>query len=312
MKFLKVNATAFFLMLCALSWGVAPSEFQRAALNGDTEVIRQGLKEKGLEYIRYLDKDHNTPLHLAACAKKGGDKADILSLLLKSGADVNATNRYFSTPLLIAVSTNNIEGTRVLLKAPGIQVNGVNSSNLTPLMSAIRIRSIELIKLLLSHPYLEPNQENPDGLTALHLASMWGFTEEVELLLKDPRINPHPKQPQGDFIGALPLHYAAMQAHPEVVKLLLQQKGANVHATISDGLYQGFTPVHCAVMNPNVPEVFECLKLLIKHGAKVTIKSKNGKLPSDLTNVRVIQEFLADPNPNYKLKQNFSGSSHDL
>ncbi|WP_420420888.1 ankyrin repeat domain-containing protein [Simkania sp.] len=312
MKLLKVKATAFFLLLCTLSWSVSPTEFQRAALNGDTEVVQQGLKEKKLEYIRYLDKDHNTPLHLAACAKKGGDKADIISLLLKSGANANATNRYFSTPLMIAVSTNNVEGVRVLLKERGIQVNGVNSSNLTPLMAAIRIRSSEIIKLILSHPDLNPNQENPDGLTALHLAATWGCAEEAELLLKDPRTNPHPKQPHGDFIGAIPLHYAAMQARTEVVKLLLEQKGTNVHATIGEGLYQGFTPVHCAVMNPNVPAVFECLKLLFKHGAKVTIKSKSGKLPSDLTNVRVIQEFLADPNPDYELKQNNPGRFNDF
>jgi len=307
MKLLKVKVSAFFLLLCTLCWGVTPNEFQRAALNGNTETIRQGLKEKGLDYVRYLDKDHNTPLHLAACAKKGGNKADILALLLKYGANVNSTNRYFSTPLLIAAGTNNIEGARVLLKERGVQVNCVNSSNFTPLMIAIRIRSIELIKLLLSHPDLEPNFENPDGLTALHFAAIWGFDEEVELLLKDPRTNPCPKQAQGDFIGALPLHYAAMQAHPKVLKLLLEQQGKTVSATIGEGLYEGFTPVHCAVMNPNVPKVFECLKLLLKHGAKIKVKTKSGKLPSDLTNVRVIQEFLADPNPAYELKQNYPG-----
>jgi len=309
MKILKINVTAFLLILFSTCWSVSPIEFQRAVLNGETHIVKEGLKEKGYEYIQLLDKDHNTPLHLAACAKKGGPKADIIALLLKYGADSHATNRYFSTPLYIAVSTNNLEGANLLLKEGGDDINLVSASNMTPLIAAITNRSAEMIQLLLSHPQTDPNQENTDGLTPLHLTAKWGYAKEAALVLNDPRTHPSPLQSQGDFAGATPLHYAAMQAHPEMIKLLLKQKITNVNMTIGVGLYEGFTPIHCAVMNPNTPQVFECLKLLVNAGGRVNLKTKNGKLPSDLTSVRVILQFLADPDPSYELKKKTRSAS---
>lgn len=302
MKTLQINVLTLLLFF-SNSWCISPSEFQKAVLRGETEFIASCLQEKRGRYVHLHDKDHNTPLHLAACAKKGGSKADIITLLLKHGADVNATNRYYSTPLYIAVATNNIEGAKVLLKEKKILVNLVSSSNFSPLMAAVAIRSEDMISLLLSHPEIDPNIENPDGMTSLHLAAKWGYENETALLLSDPRTYPEPKQLQGDFIGATPLHYACMQAHPQIVKLLLKQKTTSVNTTIKEGLYEGFTPIHYVVMNPNTPKVFECLKLLVHAGAQTQIAAKNGKLPSNMTNVRVILEFLANPNTNYELKQ---------
>lgn len=303
--FMKVIKNLFLILLffCSKIWSFSPIEFQRAALNGDTNLIEVMLKEKGLEYVKLRDKDCNTPLHLAACGKKSRQKEDIISLLLKYGADVNATNKYHSTPLYIAVATNHLEGVKTLLKEPRIMVNLISSSNFSPLMAATALHSSEIISLLLHHPEIDPNIENSDGMTVLHLAAKWGYKNELNLLLDHPRTDPQPKQKQGDFIGATPLHYASMQAHSEIIKLLIEKKVTDVNAKIEEGLYAGFTPIHYVVMNPNTLEVFDCLKLLIRAGAQTQMKAKNGKLPSDMTNVRVILQFLANPNLNYEIKK---------
>jgi ankyrin repeat protein len=295
--------TIFLSFFCSLCSGVSPVEFQKAAINGDRETLLRGLEEKGTQYCHLLDKELNTPLHLAACAKKGGSKTELIALLLKYGADPNATNRHLSTPLYIAVATQNLEGAKLLLNHPNIKPNELTSANMTPLIAALATRSEEMLKLLLSHPLINPNQEDTDGMTPLHLAAKWGLESEAELLLSHPKTDPSPRQIEGDFMGATPLHHAAMQAHTGMIKLLLNLEETQVNAKISKGLYAGYTPLHYAVMNPNTLQVFESLKLLIGAGADLHLKTEGGKLPIDLTDVQVIQEFLKDPNLSYQLKK---------
>jgi len=291
------------LLVTSLCYGITKTEFQRAVLNGNIEDVKEGLKENSHTYVKLRDKSQNTPLHLAASAKKGGDKAEIISLLLRYGAEVNAINEHYSSPLHLAVATCNLKGVERLLKDPSILVNTRSSANMTPLHYAVAMRSCEMIRLLLSHPEMNPNEGDSDTLTPLHFAAKWGYLEEVKELLADTRTDPDPCQLYGDFIGATPLHYAAMQAHPEVVKLFLSHKGVEMNARIEGGLYGGFTPVHFAVMNPHTPSVFETLKALSQAGAQFNLKSHQGKRAKDLTTVRVILEFLKDPNPSYQLKK---------
>lgn len=300
----KVGLICALLLFSPPSWSlVSKIAFQRAALNGEIAIVEKGLSEKGFEYVNLRDKNKNTPLHLASCALKGGDKVQIIALLLKYGANVNATNRYDSTPLHIAVSTNNLEGTKLLLQHPLIQINQHSNSCFTPLVYALKNRSEDLLSLLLSHTKLDPNVGSFDGMTPLHYAAKWGYLKGAKLLLNDPRTRPCQRQVEGDFVGATPLHYAAMQAHPNLVELFLNLKNSTLNLPIEKGLYQGFTPVHFAVMNPNTFHVFKTLKLLLRAGAHFNKKTANGKLPSDLTSVRVILEFLKDPNLNYELKK---------
>lgn len=292
------------LFFYSASWAsVSKVEFQKAALHGNLEVIQEGLKEKGVEYVRLRDKQNNTPLHLACYALKGGEKAEIISLLIRHGAEINATNNFYTFPLHVAASSNNLAGAKLLLGQRGVLVNERSSANATPLLMAVGKRHIDMVKLLLSHPEIDPNQGTSDGVSPLHFAARLGYVEEAKLLLKDLRVNPNLKQKQGDFAGATPLHYAAMQAQVDMVSLLLKQKGLEVNEEVFQGIYEGFTPLHFAVMNPSTLQVFETLKLLIKGGANPNQKTKTGKLPSDLTSVRVILQFLEDPNPSYEIKK---------
>lgn len=54
--------------------------------------------------VNSIDSDKNTPLHLAA---QRSEPDDLVSLLIKSGADVNLKNKYGKTALDIAIGEGN-------------------------------------------------------------------------------------------------------------------------------------------------------------------------------------------------------------
>ena len=279
---------------------LSPSS-RNAFLNGDFKKTKQ-LLSNDREILQRRDQKQNTLLHLACCAKQGGEKKEIIALLISLGANINAVNACGSTPLHIAASTNNMAAAKLLLQQKALQVNKKNYQELTPLLFALGNRFKEMIKLLLSHQNLDPNIGNYEGCTPLHFAAMWGYLEEAKLLLSDKRCKANLQQKQGKYEGALPLHYAAMHAHPRLVALLLEQEGVDVNATLKKGSLQGFSPLHLAVMHFDTKKVFESIQKLIAKGADLKLKSKEGKLPSDLTTVGVLLEYLEDPNPQYKLR----------
>ncbi|MCY3974567.1 MAG: ankyrin repeat domain-containing protein [Simkaniaceae bacterium] len=297
----------FFVSTCV---AVPPTlSFLQAILSGEEKQVEDKLRENGQGYLAARDEDRNTPLHIAVLSDKGGGEKGggtrerIIDMLLREGADPNATNRYLSTPLHLAVAANNREGVERLMRDPGTDVNALNTVDMTPLAYAIRVRSLPILKLLLKACNIDPNRENGEGLTPLHLAAKWGYDEAVEILLAHPRIRPEPKQSSGDFIGATPLHYATMQGQSTIAKRLVKDAQYDPKRAIVGGSYEGFTPLHCAVMNPDTPTVFACVKLLIEAGADPSAQTKGGKKPADLTNVRVIRSFLADPDPKYVLRR---------
>ena len=84
-------------------------------------------------------------------------------------------------------------------------------------------------------------------------------------------------------------------AQTEIVDYLLKTNKARIHAVLDRGDYEGFTPLHFAVLNPDTPNVFTTVKLLLLSGASPKTKCKIGKKPADLTAVKVIQALLNNP-----------------
>jgi hypothetical protein len=85
-----------------------------------------------------------TPLHTAA--RKG--HTDILSLLLKHGADMEARVMSDETPLHQASMQGNVEAGRCLLDH-GADINSRARSNMTPLFAAVRNGRVEFARMLL-------------------------------------------------------------------------------------------------------------------------------------------------------------------
>jgi len=73
---------------------------------------------------------------------------EIVRLLIKAGADVNAKNFYGSTPLIYASMNGNIDIVKMLIEV-GADVNAKNKFGNTALMCAIRRnKNKEIINLL--------------------------------------------------------------------------------------------------------------------------------------------------------------------
>lgn len=88
----------------------------KAALEGDFNTVKQALHD-GFD-VHIVDDKKNTALHLASKHAH----LNIMDLLIKHGADLNAQNDWLSTPLHL--TEKNIDAIRLLLEAgaePNIQ-----------------------------------------------------------------------------------------------------------------------------------------------------------------------------------------------
>ncbi|MGN0873616.1 MAG: ankyrin repeat domain-containing protein, partial [Akkermansia sp.] len=97
--------------------------------------------------------------------------ARVCALLLRAGADPNATNENGQSVLMYAVFGSDAEVVRVLLDA-GADVNHVSKDGETALMMAAS-GSVEMVELLISVG-AEVNERTNEGETALMVAAMNG------------------------------------------------------------------------------------------------------------------------------------------
>uniref|UniRef100_A0A8C1WTQ8 Ankyrin repeat domain 28b n=1 Tax=Cyprinus carpio TaxID=7962 RepID=A0A8C1WTQ8_CYPCA len=245
------------------------------------------------EDVNVQDNEKRTPLHAAAYL---GD-AEIIELLILSGARVNAKDNKWLTPLHRAVASCSEEAVQVLLKHSA-DVNARDKNWQTPLHVAAAnkaVRCAEALVPLLSNV----NVSDRAGRTALHHAAFSGHLEMVRLLLsRGANINAFDKKDRRA------IHWAAYMGHMEVVKLLVSH-GAEVtckdkkaytplHAAASSGMISvvkylldlgvdpnayGNTPLHVACYNGQdvvVNELIEC-------GANVNQVNEKGFAPLHFT-----------------------------
>ena len=123
-------------------------EMIRAAKNGNLAKVKELLStDSGLVGAR--DTDGSTPLH---CATWKGHP-EIVSLLLHSGADVNAQNsneHWGTTPLHAAAHANQTAIAKVLLEH-GADVNARDMSGKTPMDHTEFHKAKAVAKLLQQH-----------------------------------------------------------------------------------------------------------------------------------------------------------------
>jgi len=153
--------------------------------------------------------DGKTALHVAV--REGC--IDIVTVLLKHGAEVNIQDNSGYTPLHYAYIEKNNEIEELLL-SKGADIDAAEFG-WTALMFAAREGRKEMVELFINKG-ANIEAVNNDGYTALHLA----VRDIVKLLL--------------DNDGRTALMYAAEQGHKEIIEILLL-KGANINAVDKDG-----------------------------------------------------------------------------
>jgi ankyrin repeat protein len=225
-----------------------------------TEVVKV-LLTFGSEVNNKSKESTETPLHFAA---KNGD-IQIVDMLLKRGARINAKNYDGHTPLHIAITHNKMEITELLVNQ-GAAVNATNNDGITPLHQALETCSEDIINLLLSR-VANVNARDGDGRTYIHIAAVRGILQIGNHLLKN---GAYVDSAYTSYVqkGFTPLFLAVVNGHEKVVKLLLE-RGANIEAQDKDRK----TVLHLAVQKGL--EIF--VKLLLEYGAKVDAEDKTGR-----------------------------------
>jgi ankyrin repeat protein len=203
---------------------------------------------------------YNGPLHEAARI----GSAEIASILIKAGADVELPGYGGLRPLHTATMAGQAEVVSILL-ANGAKVDALDNTGRTPLLSFMsgHVGDVETLIALLEGG-ADPNLlDGPTPYHPLDYAAMQDRADAAELLIAFGA-NMNAKD---NLYGETPLHYAisasryATAGNYEVAELLIT-RGADVNAKNAKGL----TPLDYA--KHYVPNAGLLHFLLIKAGAK--------------------------------------------
>jgi ankyrin repeat protein len=147
---------------------------------GDADKVSDFLARG--EDVKVRDKDGWTALHHATL---GGVHDDVMRLLIRAGADVNARTPGGETPLMFSAMKGKVEEVRALVEA-GADVNAANGLGETALiMAADRGHSeeeAEAVTELLLRAGADANAKDSSGQTAMRLAKESKRPRIVKLL----------------------------------------------------------------------------------------------------------------------------------
>lgn len=231
-------------------------EIREAALASRLPIVEKYLKEGGDPEMK--DAEYTTSILLSVARNDRAEEhtADMVALLLKHGADVNAVQERDFNALMLCINSLFNKGPRILafdneymehVKIAKILIEheinlaqAKQGSNQKALRDACEI-SPEITKMIVDKLVADyPNykeefdHQDSDGFTALHVAARVGKVEVLKLLLE--RGNAAINLPE-DY-GFIPLHEAIIAGKYDASKYLIEQ-GADVKHTISRG-YDGY------------------------------------------------------------------------
>jgi ankyrin repeat protein len=315
-----VNAKEQWRQQTPLMWAVAESHPEMAQ-----ELIDHGADVNGRQVEWHWDRQVTkeprekwmplgglTPLLFAA--RQGC--VDCVKVLLKAGAQINATNPDGFSPILLAIINAHYDVAAYLLDQ-GADANITDETGRTPLYAAVdmhtlpesnlpwpselnnKLTSLDLIQTLLAHganvnvqlkkqqPYRSKVDRGADtmlgtGTTPLLRAAKAGDTEAMKVLLAkgaDPKLTTK--------FGVNPVMAAAGLGTKEEDTTGRKKTEAEAIASIKLALEagadvnatdnQGDTALHGAAQKG----YDQVVQFLVDHGAKLDVKDKKGRTPLD-------------------------------
>ncbi|HEY7335655.1 MAG TPA: ankyrin repeat domain-containing protein [Bryobacteraceae bacterium] len=243
-------------------------------------------------------------LHLSD-AIKSGQRSAAVDMIANKSADVNAAETDGSTPLLWAVSMNDGDLVTRLLKA-GANPNVRNRLGSTPLAEAAFNSNTDMVKALLEAG-ADPNAAGPDGQTPLMVIARTSDVAAAKLLL-DKGANPNIREKQR---GQTPLMWATAESQGPMMRELLG-RGAEVDAKSDTDLLtplvsgepraQPRPPGGMTAMLFSAREgCMDCVKALLEKGAKIDLPDPEGVTPliSSIFNAHFdVAKYLIDQGAN--------------
>ena len=185
------------------------------------------------DYIPYI-YDEALEYNLMIAASKGYPSE--IERLIEKGADIDSETSEGATPLIFAVTNNQLVAVNTLLYFnPSLDV--VTKNHETALLIAVKNRNFEITEALIRSG-ADIDYSNRQGATSLHFASIYGYLEIVDLLLYyNASIDLKSKE------GFTPLLTSIWAGYADIADLLIQN-GANMEARDNDG----FTPFLLATL----------------------------------------------------------------
>lgn len=243
-----------------------------ACRNGHTEVAKF-LIEKGAK-IDFKDKAGQTALIHAITSKK----IDTAKFLIEKGADINLVDSNGNNALIYAVEVGNIEFVKYLV-SKGADINAESEFGITALCRAACLKSTDIAKFLIERgANIDGAKIKKSDHSPLQDAVYLGNMDMVKLLVNNGA-NVNLKNASGNSI----IYFAVCQNRTEILKFLLG-KNILVDALTTDNI----SPAMIATIKGNK----EILKLLISHGADISLKSKSGKAAIDYATKPEIKQLL--------------------
>jgi len=210
------------------------------------------------------------------CQKDKKICAEMIQLLVDSGADVNAEVNGYPLPVMLTIFLDDTTYSILIKAGANIAVQD-KETGFTPLMMAAMQGNVPLIKLLLASK-ADPNQKDNSGGTAVFQAANCLKTDKAvcadavkALIGAGADVNVKGKG------GLTPMLSAAMGDNPYTIKVLAQAK-ADVNAKF--GTSQ-MTPLMIA-SSAFSKESVDAVKALLEAGADPKLKNSKGETASDI------------------------------
>jgi serine/threonine protein kinase/ankyrin repeat protein len=198
-------------------WYTTCLELMENAVRGRVALVQQKLNQGAS--VTFADYDRRTPLHLAASA----GHSETCNVLIESGADVNARDRWGRTPMSDARAGSHVDVMEILRLAGGTDDEGEGSADLP---------SIEMLQFSAKGNLAAVKERIASGApvtytdyesrTALHLACSHGHADVTDFLLLNGA-DPGAK----DKMGRTPVGNAVKNGHRNVLEVL-KRNGADI------------------------------------------------------------------------------------
>ncbi|XP_075437754.1 uncharacterized protein LOC142476069 [Ascaphus truei] len=266
-------------------------------------------REDAVVCVNQANKDGETPLHLAAAAKKdmvhsGEEDVKIIRTLIEYDGDFSCTTKLtFETPFHYCARVGNEDVLLEIIRQIGSNrmqpaVNKQAKNGWSPLLTAAEQGHTGVVKILLqNHARVDVFDEH--GKAALHLAAENGHDQIADILLWHKAfVNAKTK------LGLTPLHLCAQNGFNHLVKLLVDTHLASIDAMSLTKR----TPLHMAALSGQL----DVCNSLLNMKADVNATDIQGQTPVHLAaendHSEVVKLFLKDK-PELVTSANMDGST---
>eukprot|EP00833_Pecoramyces_ruminatium_P006788 jgi/Orpsp1_1/1180820/evm.model.c7180000074765.1 len=231
------------------------------ACNYESEtMVNYLIDHEGMD-VNQKNFSNEIPLHIA-CQKSN---EAIVRTLLEHGSDRNLKDNCGKTPLINACLKGNEPIVRLLVVEYGVDPNQADNSGKSSLFYAFKFGNEAIVQLLIEHGATDLSQPYYNGKTPLIYACQKGFATVVKSLIDRGVDLGQEKDDQGELL----LMVAYRLRNGRIIKDLIRH-GVNINRKNLAGNTLFYEACEQGDLN--------LVKYLIRYGADITIKGRNGKV----------------------------------